>query len=1239
MELRNSGLITRRLSLFTKTRVRLGWLITLIVLAAFGIAVLLPASSASSSGRKMGLTKTTKATAHSAAPMSLSPLDETIMTFAANCTTPKTSFNLGDTVCAIVTGAPSGRRFQWANTVPFVIRQNDIIGDTQADAFTLPTANTSVVNGLTIDNRGTWSVNSMDTSDGSLRASVTFTVHDPAAAAVDLEVSNVARPDSSTPAANSDVVFVVTVRNNGPDDAAATSLTNAVPANTTFVSATEDSGPAFNCSNPAVGGGGTSTCTLASFAAGAEASFSFKYHVDGSAPDGTELSDTVSIGSTTADRDTTNNSSTATADVTTPTCTIFPPADITQPNDFDAQGHALGGAVVTYSDPTTSSSSNPSSCGTVECSPLSGSFFPVGVNVVTCSDTINAPVHFNVTVQDTEGPTITCPANVTAPESSHGSGSAIVNFPAPTATDNSGFVTVTTNPVNGSSFPVGTTTVTATATDAAGHTATCTFTVTVVPSDCAITCPASITQAPDPGQNGAIVNYPPATTTGTTCGTVTYSVASGSFFPLGTTTVTATAAGGETCSFTVTVTTDTTPPTISCPADIVQAAPAGTCQATVNPGTPTASDNNPGVTVTSTRSDGQPANAPFPVGETIITWTATDAAGNTATCDQSVKVTENVPPSITPPAPVTVNVNATCDDVAVPNFLNGLVVSDNCTPSANLELTQDPAAETTIGVGSHTVTITAKDVSGNIGTTTTTFNVVDNIPPTITLNGASSVTVECHTSFTDPGATAHDACAGNFAATASGNLGINTPGTYTITYNASDPSGNAATPVTRTVHVVDTTPPVVTAPAGVTVFTGPGAVICGTVVGDGTLGIATASDSCQGSLTVGRTGVPAGNVFPVGQTTITYSAADASGNMASATQVVTVVDNTPPTISCQADIVTDFDPAVNGATVNYTAPVGSDNCPGAVTTQIAGLPSGSTFPLGTTTNTFKVTDSAGLTTQCSFKVTVGVTSIIGLDSVSITGSGLVDSYDSNGGYPATKGSLANVLSNGTITLGGSGKLFGNVRSTRAGVAMSGAFQVTGNATAGTTVSKTGSAVVNGTTTNNLLAPVMTLPSVVACGPPYSPNTGISGTYTYSAGTGDLTLSGVNIATLANGTYCFHNITMTNSAQLKVNGPVVIKLTGALNVSGATSLTNTTSIPGNLRILSSFSGANGISLTNSTSAFLLIYAPNTGATISGAVPLFGTVVGKSITISNSGMIHYDTRLQSIWPALWPLILGN
>ncbi len=203
--------------------------------------------------------------------------------------------------------------------------------------------------------------------------------------------------------------------------------------------------------------------------------------------------------------------------------------------------------------------------------------------------------------------------------------------------------------------------------------------------------------------------------------------------------------------------------------------------------------------------------------------------------------------------------------------------------------------------------------------------------------------------------------------------------------------------------------------------------------------------------------------------------------------------------------------------------------------------------------------------------------------------------------------------------------------------MTGSTTITGNATAGTTVSKGPSATVGGTITNNALAPVMTLPSVASCSP-FSSSSGISGNFSYNSTTGNLTISGSQVATLANGTYCFNNISLTNSGQLKVNGPVTIKLTGTLSAGGASSLNNTTLIPSNLRILSSFTGSNGVTLTNGSAVFMLIYAPRTSVSDTGSVPLFGTIVGKTVTLSNSGVIHYDTQLKTIWPSLWPLILG-
>src|ERR1051325_1085094 len=84
--------------------------------------------------------------------------------------------------------------------------------------------------------------------------------------------------------------------------------------------------------------------------------------------------------------------------------------------------------------------------------------------------------------------------------------------------------------------------------------------------------------------------------------------------------------------------TDTTPPTITCPGGITKFTDSGQNTATVNPGNPVAADNCQLKSVVGTRSDGQPVSAPYPIGTTVITWTATDAAGNKASCSQTIVV-------------------------------------------------------------------------------------------------------------------------------------------------------------------------------------------------------------------------------------------------------------------------------------------------------------------------------------------------------------------------------------------------------------------------------------------------------------------------------------------------------------------------------------------------------------------------------------------------------------------------
>ena len=70
-----------------------------------------------------------------------------------------------------------------------------------------------------------------------------------------------------------------------------------------------------------------------------------------------------------------------------------------------------------------------------------------------------------------------------------------------------------------------------------------------------------------------------------------------------------------------------------------------------------------------------------------------------------------------------------------------------------------------------------------------------------------------------------------------------------------------------------------------------------------------------------------GDTFPVGSTTVTYTATDGSGNETQDTFTITVTDNEDPVIAdCPADITQDSDAGVCEAVVTWAAPTASDNC-------------------------------------------------------------------------------------------------------------------------------------------------------------------------------------------------------------------------------------------------------------------------------------------------------------------------
>ena len=238
---------------------------------------------------------------------------------------------------------------------------------------------------------------------------------------------------------------------------------------------------------------------------------------------------------------------------------------------------------------------------------------------------------------------INCPPNQTNWHCGVAS-TAIVTYPAPTTTGSCPTnAVVTCTPPSGALFILGTTTVTCRATNSCRESVTCTFTVTVARDTTppVIQCPTNrIVWLCSATATTATVSWPPppASDNGDANVVVTCSPASGTFFSLGTTTVTCTATDDctnrTTCTFTVTVARDTTPPVIQCPSNIVlqTCSPTG---AVVNFPAPGATDNyDPMPAVVCT----PPSGSAFPLGTNAVTCTATDDCTNRSTCTFTVTV-------------------------------------------------------------------------------------------------------------------------------------------------------------------------------------------------------------------------------------------------------------------------------------------------------------------------------------------------------------------------------------------------------------------------------------------------------------------------------------------------------------------------------------------------------------------------------------------------------------------------
>lgn len=347
----------------------------------------------------------------------------------------------------------------------------------------------------------------------------------------------------------------------------------------------------------------------------------------------------------------------------------------------------------------------------------------------------------------------------------------------------------------------------------------------------------------------------------------------------------------------------------------------------------------------------------FTTGEYTVTYNVSDSAANPAVeVTRTVMVEDTIPPVITRlgTSPVTVQCGATYTDA-------GATAMDSCQGNITSSIVVTNPVNTGVP-GTYTVRYNVSDASTNAATAVTrTVNVVDTTAPVITRIGTTPVTVQCGSTYTDAGATAADSCGGNLTGNIAVGGVVNTsvPGTYTVTYNVSDSAANAATAVSRTVTVVDTTAPIITLVGSAQI-----SIDCNGVY---TEQGATATDACDGNLT--------GDIIVGGDTVdtaipgvyvVTYNVSDSSDIAAvQRTRTMTVLDNC--TVDpCETDQVAPVI-TLNGASVVtvecksvYIEPgaTATDNCDGNLTASIVPTNPVNTNIPGTYTVRYNVSDAA-----------------------------------------------------------------------------------------------------------------------------------------------------------------------------------------------------------------------------------------------------------------------------------------
>ena len=351
------------------------------------------------------------------------------------------------------------------------------------------------------------------------------------------------------------------------------------------------------------------------------------------------------------------------------------------------------------------------------------------------------------------------------------------------------------------------------------------------------------------------------------------------------------------------------------------------------------------------------------LGTYNLVYEVTDSDGYIDTVNRTVNIIDTEKPTIT------IADGAATDLDLYDTFDNPYIVTviDNYDGDISSTVVITGTVDTTIG-GDYQLRYKAYDSSGNPSDTIlVTIHVHDYEAPVIALIGNSIIDVEIGSTFSDPGFSVTDNSSEDLSSSVvvTGTVDTSVLGSYTVSYDVSDNYGNAATTITRTVNVVDTTAPVIVLQGSNNID-----IEIGSTFSDSGFTVTdNSSEDLNSSVVV--TGTVDTSVL--GSYTVSYDVSDSNGNAATTiTRTVNVVDTTAPILVGPDSFIKDDSFVFNAESLleYYTS---SDNLDGDLTVEIELVSSeliGNSDIPGTYSVVIEVEDSSGNTSQKSITVQV-----------------------------------------------------------------------------------------------------------------------------------------------------------------------------------------------------------------------------------------------------------------------------